>query len=352
MNPTTNFERFPSSINLPGTWDGHQFANEAQFVHHLDDFEIQEVKDALFHFKALGLDGDLICRENFPLPMLGKKLDTIRLDIYEGKGFGLIRGLDPQDHSSVDLTMMYLGIQSYIANSCGRQDEKGNMLVHIVADNSSELTSQHHRHSTSEITFHNEEAGDIISWLTRSSAASGGRCIIASGYAVYNILNGESIRLLSQSDWVFPSQEACPRPIFFYHNKRFIVNFGRIPLVGNAIHPRSPSLPAISKQQHQALDDIENAARRVQLEIKTQPGDIHFINNLFILHRRDCFKDGDQAGELRHLVRMRLKDDVLHWDLPDGLKKEWSSCFNNMSSKLWHIDPMPQGYFPLRSYPN
>ncbi|RYC81612.1 hypothetical protein BFJ63_vAg15501 [Fusarium oxysporum f. sp. narcissi] len=47
--------------------------------------------------------------------------------------------------------MMYLGVQSYIANLRGRQDEKGNMLVHIVADNSSNLSSQHHRHSTSEI---------------------------------------------------------------------------------------------------------------------------------------------------------------------------------------------------------
>ena len=60
--------------------------------------------------------------------MLGKKLDDIRLEIYQGKGFGLIRGLDPGNHSSVDLTMIYLGIQSYIANRCGRQDEKGNML--------------------------------------------------------------------------------------------------------------------------------------------------------------------------------------------------------------------------------
>lgn len=70
----------------------------------------------------------MICRENFPLPMLGQKLVGIQLDIYQGKGFGLIRGLDPGDHSTVDLTMIYLGIQSYIANRCGQQDEKGNML--------------------------------------------------------------------------------------------------------------------------------------------------------------------------------------------------------------------------------
>ncbi|KAG6037908.1 hypothetical protein E4U19_001492 [Claviceps sp. Clav32 group G5] len=46
----------------------------------------------------------------------------------------------------------------------------------------------HHRHSTSPITFHNEEAGDVVSWLTRSMATAGGKCIIASSYAIYNAL--------------------------------------------------------------------------------------------------------------------------------------------------------------------
>ncbi|KAJ0146213.1 hypothetical protein HZ326_11123 [Fusarium oxysporum f. sp. albedinis] len=197
---------FPQLIDLPGAWHGNQFSDESEYVYNLSSQEVEEIENALCHFKALGLDGDLICRQNFPLPTVGKSLDRIRLDVHEGKGFGLVRGINPLDYPAEDLTMMYLGVQSYIANLRGRQDEKGNMLVHIVADNSSNLSSQHHRHSTSEITFHNEESGDIVSWLTRSTAASGGRCLIASGYAVYNILNRHhpaSILQLSQPKWVF-----------------------------------------------------------------------------------------------------------------------------------------------------
>jgi hypothetical protein len=77
---------------------------------------------------ALGLDGDLVSRDNFPLPTLGPRLDEIRRDVHDGKGFGVIRGLDPHKYSIEDLTVMYLGIQSYIANRHGRQDRKGNML--------------------------------------------------------------------------------------------------------------------------------------------------------------------------------------------------------------------------------
>jgi hypothetical protein len=78
--------------------------------------------------KELGVDGDQICRSNFVLPNLGPKLDLIRQEIHNGKGFTVIRGLDPRKYSVEVLSMLYLGIQSHLANKLGRQDSKGNML--------------------------------------------------------------------------------------------------------------------------------------------------------------------------------------------------------------------------------
>jgi hypothetical protein len=55
-------------------------------------------------------------------------------------------------------------------------------------------------------TFHNEEAGDIVSWLTRGAAASGGKCVIASATTVYNVLAAtrpDLVRVLARSDWPF-----------------------------------------------------------------------------------------------------------------------------------------------------
>ena len=89
-------------------------------------------------------------------------------DVHEGRGFAVVRGLDPKKYSVEDLTVMHLGIQSHVANQCGRQDRKGNMLgrlqglyvlkmvadreiVHIVADGSSNTKEGHHRHSTAGI---------------------------------------------------------------------------------------------------------------------------------------------------------------------------------------------------------
>ena len=46
----------------------------------------------------------------------------------------------------------------------------------------------------------------MVGWLTRSTAAAGGKCIIASAYTIYNILAArrpDIIRTLARSDWPF-----------------------------------------------------------------------------------------------------------------------------------------------------
>ncbi|CZR49812.1 uncharacterized protein FPRO_16020 [Fusarium proliferatum ET1] len=348
-------EGFPEVLDGPMAWTGSQFMDQSDYIYTLSESDLQETENALWYFKTRGLDGDLISRDNFPLPILGSRLDKIRRDIYHGKGFGLIRGLDPQKYSTEDLTLLYLGIQSYIANRNGRQDGKGNMLVHITADSSSKLKAGHHRHSTASITFHNEEAGDVISWLTRSTAAAGGKCIIASAYTVYNLLAAsrpDLINALAQSDWPFTMPHFQHRPVLFHHEGKVIINLNRVALTGSAVHPRSSSLPCVSPRQLEALDAIESIAEAVQLEIGTQAGDMHFVNNLTILHRREGFVNGKTIDERRHLVRMRLRDDDLSWKLPEDLRQEWSAAFDETAPKIWHLEPMPDGFFPLRSQAN
>jgi hypothetical protein len=77
---------------------------------------------------ALGHDGDLVEPTNFPLPTHGPKLKELSGDVHSGKGFCVIRGIDPATYSVEDLTLAYLGVQSYIAEQRGRQDKRGNML--------------------------------------------------------------------------------------------------------------------------------------------------------------------------------------------------------------------------------
>ncbi|KAI1447686.1 Clavaminate synthase-like protein [Annulohypoxylon stygium] len=347
---------YPVLLNHELAWSAQQLeSHEPRYVLNLTKHELQEVQAAKDYFKSLELDGDLVSRDKFPLPTLGPKLEEVSQKIYNGIGLSVIRGINPSSHSVEDLTIIWLGIQAYIADQRGCQDDRGNMLVHIVADSSSTMKLGHHRHSTSAISFHNEEAGDVVAWLTRNTAASGGKCIVASAYTIYNVLavhRPDIIRTLAKSDWPFALPHFQCRPLLFYHDSRLVMNFGRTPLLGSAIHPRPEHLPKLNDRQREALDVVEAIAQAVQLEIKTQAGDMHFINNLAILHRREGFVDGQSAGQKRHLVRMRLRSSQLGWDIPDDLKQEWNNAFETDTCQTWHLEPMPGDVFPLRRYTN
>jgi Taurine catabolism dioxygenase TauD, TfdA family len=130
------------------------------------------------------------------------------------------------------------------------------------------------------------------------------------------------------------------------------MNFGRASLLGNAAHPRSADLPSINASQREALDTVEAIAIANQFEFATQLGDIHFINNLAVLHRREDFTDSEADGKRRHLVRMRLRNASEGWSIPAELKAFWDEAFSPKGKTAWHIEPMPEGFFPLRLYPN
>ena len=62
-------------------------------------------------------------RTNFPLPTLGPRLDQIKEDVYEGRGFAILRGLDVDFFSEDEL-----GVTSYVAKTRGKQNQRGDML--------------------------------------------------------------------------------------------------------------------------------------------------------------------------------------------------------------------------------
>jgi len=131
------------------------------------------------------------------------------------------------------------------------------------------------------------------------------------------------------------------------------MNFGRAPLLGNTAHPRPDHLPTLTAVQVEALDAVEAIAGATEFQFRTQAGDLHFINNLAVLHRREGFVDGEAKSERRHLVRMRLRSSQRGWSIPQALKRDWSAAFEKHSGQdVYHLEPMPDCYLPLRQHPN
>jgi len=69
-----------------------------------------------------------VSRQTFPLPTLQSKLDGVSKTLHFGRGFTVLRGLEPKKYSPFDNVIIYLGVTNYIAVKRGCQDSSWNML--------------------------------------------------------------------------------------------------------------------------------------------------------------------------------------------------------------------------------
>lgn len=144
-------EGWPKALSGPMAWTGSDFMNESEWLYTLSSNDKKEVNSALGHFKSenqylspiiqqppshtskltlagLGLPFHKVSKESFPLPSLASLLLKTCDDIYQGRGFAVIRGLNPNEYTPEDFAVIFLGISGYIAERRGKQDRRGTMM--------------------------------------------------------------------------------------------------------------------------------------------------------------------------------------------------------------------------------
>ncbi|KAK4442342.1 hypothetical protein QBC34DRAFT_454976 [Podospora aff. communis PSN243] len=336
--PTEVPAGWPTKLEGPLLWSSDSFQDESEYVYTLTDADKTELLAALKTFKAHGLAPTKVTKEMFPLPNLGKHLLAMCDDIYIGKGFGIVRGLDPEDYTLMDLTSIYLGISSYIAETRGKQDQRGSMLIHVIKRNG-DASDAFDAEYGSDKPFHTDTVTDTLCLFAQSLAAAGGRSILASAYTVYNELAAtrpDLIHTLAAPDWPFDTFGRDPayyrRACMYYHDNNLITAFSRRLLVGNApFSTRTEGIPGLTEAQAEALDAIHFIARKHEISPRMVKGDIRFVNNMALLHRREAFENpkGEDAAKGRHLVRVWLHNEEMCWKLPQALRLAWARVFED-----------------------
>lgn len=77
-------------------------------------------------------------------------------------------------------------------------------------------------------------------------------------------------------------------------------------------------------------------------------GDMRFINNMGVLHRREAFEDDGEAK--RHLIRIWLHNEKMHWSLPEDLRLAWARVFyDDERGSFWDIEPPRKNGILLRT---
>ncbi|KAK3349051.1 hypothetical protein B0T25DRAFT_233231 [Lasiosphaeria hispida] len=350
--PTEVPAGWPKELTGPLVWDSNSFPDESEYVYTLTDADKAELLAALAAFKTHDLDSSKVTKATFPLPTLGKHLDTMCADIYTGRGFGIVRGLNPSDYPLEDLTAIYLGISSYIAQVRGKQDQRGSMLIHVLKRGSDDDFDDAYG---ADKPFHTDTVTDTLALFTQSLAPQGGESILASAWTVYNHLAAtrpDLLHTLAAPDWPFDTYGRTPASykralMYLNSDKQLITSFSRRLLVGHdPFQPRSLDIPGLTEAQAEALDAVHFAACRFEIKTRMERGDLRFINNMALLHRREAFQNvpGEDGAKGRHLVRIWLhNDEGMCWNLPGPLRLAWARVFEDDGAERhehWDIAPL------------
>ena len=90
-------------------------------------------------------------------------------------------------------------------------------------------------------------------------------------------------------------------PIFNFHAGYLNVLYKR---EDSDLALRLPQVPALSEQQIEALDLLDEGCDELALEFEVRPGEILIVNNYDLLHARSAYRDQGPGAQKRHMLRL------------------------------------------------
>lgn len=282
----------------------------ASHVYQLTPQDLQELDAALGRSVAGGRNPASIGRAQFPLAELATSLKEIRLQLEEGSGFYVVRGIPVERYGARELEILLCGIGAHLGRVMP-QNADGDLLNHVRAA-PGEPTRGYE--SGSALPFHSDSC-DIVGLLCLRAAESGGESSIASAYAVHNALvhrRPDLLRTLCQPFYIDRHGERPPgappyyaTPVFMWHEGRLFSRFNPGYLWSAQRYPETPRL---TRQQVDAIEIFERLCRSdpFRLDMSLSPGELQLLNNNRLVHSRSAYADYPDPARRRHLLRIWL----------------------------------------------
>ncbi|KAJ4300109.1 hypothetical protein N0V88_002778 [Collariella sp. IMI 366227] len=365
---------WPAQVNAARAWADLDFKSENEYILALSAEDVIEIEAGLAHFKALSnsLGPDDVSPSTFPLPNLSSRLVDVAKEIHDGRGFVVLRGLQPGKYSNFDNILIYLGVTSYIAEKRGMQDFDGRMIRELPDPRSPEQTPDtnpvHIQAVVEDVKKHGSmpnspyvnraqpfhtDICDVLSLYALNVAAYGGESFLASSAKIYNELartRPDIIEVLAKDNWIFDEfilARPIPHPplLFNFPSHGPAFQFSRRPLTGAHFSPHHPSVPAMSELQAEALDAVYFLAKEHAVEIRLQKGDMLVFNNFAMLHARSGFADDEARGLKRHMLRLWLRNEERMWKTPRELERISWECYGDHEWRrelsVWDVERSP-----------
>ena len=301
-------------------WRAADVADPATWMETFSPAEISELEAAMAHARAVSADFLDIGADDFPLPMLSRRLAAIEKELMDGRGFVLLRGLPRERWSNDDMCLAYWGIGAHLGRPWP-QNHHGHLLGDVTDQGKSwdDPTARGNELGGIGLDFHCD-GSDLVGLLCLRNGIAGGASAVANSVALHNDLVRERPDLAAELYKPQPydmrgeqrpgARGWYPMPVFTEHGGRLFVRLIRAYILASQRHEDAPRLTEAAREGLEWLQTrAQSGAYSVVMDFR--PGDIQFINNYHVLHGREPYTDDRAAGQVRHLKRLWLETDVL-----------------------------------------
>ncbi len=237
------------------------------------------------------------------LPGLAPAISAWRNEVFNGRGFVLLRGLRIDGVSRETLTWLMIGLGMQFGR-LGLQNPQGDLIGEVRNTGAAQRDPNARNYATDrEFRFHCD-AADVLGLLCVSPAARGGRSRIASSVSVFNALAArrpDLARRLFEPMLLDLRNEQAPGQPGFGEVTPCAYADGELRTFYISDYFRSvvrhPGV-VLSGVENELFDLYEALADEAAIDFELEPGDIQIMNNHVLLHARTAFEDSPQRTRL------------------------------------------------------
>jgi hypothetical protein len=304
----------PERIDIAAAWRAGELRPD-EWVHALSPSEITELEDAAKAIVDRGADFATLSADDFPIPRLAPRLRAILHDhVLDGRGFAVIRGLDPSRLSRAENAAAFMGIGAHLG-AARPQNAMGHLLGHVkdLGRTSTDPTAR--LYQTNERQTYHTDSCDVVGLMCLKPAKRGGRSSLVSSVAIHNAMRArapelaltlfEPIETDRRGEVAEGERPYFTIPVFNCFEGHFACIYQRQYIESAR---RFGDVAPLTAKQRAALDLLDACANdpAFHIEIDFQPGDIQLVNNHVLLHDRTAFEDWPEPARRRHLLRLWL----------------------------------------------
>lgn len=298
----------------PAAWMAADLYSDSNWIVCLDDAARRDLAGAV---RAAHVPGKSLFdyrRADFDLGRARAPIERNVLEIKEGRGFAILRGLPREGLSAEEFELLTWAIGLHVG--VARPQGKASQYLSAVRDAGIPYRTGRGRgySSAAELDFHTDSA-DIVLLTCYNVAKSGGESMVSSSVTAHDVMMRERpdlAALLHEPLYFSRQQEQAPHEALSYPNPVWDEAEGVLCSKWNrnrvTMAQTMEGVPALTTAQREAMDLLDDILRRRELmhSMYLRPGDMQMLNNHVTLHSRTEFEDHDDPALKRCLFRLWL----------------------------------------------